>query len=31
VGEPERVAEPRSGAGGAQEDAERPWWRKVFG
>jgi hypothetical protein len=28
--EPE-MAEPRSGAGGAQEGAERPWWRRVFG
>ena len=28
--EPER-AEPRPAAGGAQEDAQRPWWRRVFG
>jgi hypothetical protein len=28
--EPER-AEPRPAAGGAQEGAERPWWRRVFG
>jgi hypothetical protein len=27
--EPERV-EPRSAAGGAQEGAERPWWRRLF-
>jgi uncharacterized coiled-coil protein SlyX len=26
---PER-AEPRSATGGAQEDARRPWWRRVF-
>jgi hypothetical protein len=24
-------AEPRSAAGGAQEGAERPWWRRVLG
>jgi hypothetical protein len=24
-------AEPHSPASGAQEDARRPWWRKVFG
>jgi len=24
-------AEPRPAAGGAQEDARRPWWRRVFG
>ncbi len=24
-------AEPWPGTGGAQEDAERPWWRKMFG
>jgi hypothetical protein len=24
-------AEPRSGTGGAQEGAEMPWWRRVFG
>jgi predicted ArsR family transcriptional regulator len=23
--------EPRSAAGGAQEGARRPWWRRVFG
>jgi hypothetical protein len=28
--EPE-VAEPRSAAGGAQEGAQRPWWRRMFG
>ena len=28
--EPER-AEPRSGAGEAQEGAQRPWWRRLFG
>jgi hypothetical protein len=28
--EPERV-EPRSTNGGAQEDVDRPWWRRVFG
>jgi len=28
--EPER-AEPRSGAPGAQEGAQRPWWRRMFG
>ena len=28
--EPER-AEPRPAAGGAQEAARRPWWRRVFG
>jgi len=28
--EPER-GEPRSAAGGAQEGARRPWWRRVFG
>jgi hypothetical protein len=28
--EPER-AEPRSGTQGAQERAQRPWWRRVFG
>jgi predicted ArsR family transcriptional regulator len=28
-GEPER-AEPRSYAAGAQEGAQRPWWRRVF-
>ncbi len=27
---PER-AEPRSGTPGAQEGAQRPWWRRVFG
>jgi len=25
--EPERAAEPHSAAGGAQEGAQRPWWR----
>ncbi len=33
--EPERAeprsAEPRSATGGAQEGAERPWWRRMFG
>ena len=24
-------SEPRSAAGGAQEGAQRPWWRRVFG
>ena len=24
-------AEPRSATGGAQEDARRPWWRRVLG
>ena len=24
-------AEPRSHAPGAQEGAQRPWWRRVFG
>ena len=28
--EPER-AEPRSDAGGAQEGARRPWWRRIIG
>jgi predicted ArsR family transcriptional regulator len=28
--EPER-AEPYPAAGGAQEGAQRPWWRRVFG
>jgi hypothetical protein len=28
--EPER-AEPRPATGGAQEGAQRPWWRRVFG
>ena len=28
--EPDR-AEPRSATGGAQEGAQRPWWRRVFG
>jgi len=28
--EPER-AEPRPAAGGAQEDAQRTWWRRIFG
>jgi excisionase family DNA binding protein len=28
--EPER-AEPRSAAPGPQEDAQRPWWRRMFG
>lgn len=28
--EPERV-EPWSGTEGAQEGAERPWWRRMFG
>jgi hypothetical protein len=28
--EPDR-AEPRSAAGGAQEGAQRPWWRRWFG
>jgi uncharacterized membrane protein len=28
--EPER-AEPRPGAPGAQEGAQRPWWRRMFG
>jgi hypothetical protein len=23
--------QPRSHAPGAQEDAQRPWWRRVFG
>jgi dTMP kinase len=27
--EPER-AEPHPATGGAQEDARRPWWRRVF-
>ena len=30
AGEPER-AEPRPEAGISQEDAQRPWWRRVFG
>jgi hypothetical protein len=29
--EQQERAEPRSAAGGAQEGAERPWWRRVFG
>jgi hypothetical protein len=29
-GEPER-AEPRPATEGAQEGAQRPWWRRVFG
>jgi hypothetical protein len=29
--ERELEEEPRSAAGGAQEAAERPWWRRVFG
>ena len=28
--EPER-AQPRPATGGAQESAQRPWWRRVFG
>lgn len=28
--EPDR-AEPRSDAPGAQEDVQRPWWRRMFG
>jgi hypothetical protein len=28
--EPE-AAQPRSATGGAQESAQRPWWRRVFG
>jgi DNA-binding Lrp family transcriptional regulator len=28
--EPER-AEPHSATGGAREDVQRPWWRRVFG
>jgi hypothetical protein len=31
VEEPPDSAEPRSSAGGAQEGARRPWWRRVFG
>jgi hypothetical protein len=36
-GTPERVegeverAEPRSGAGEAQDSEQRPWWRRIFG
>ena len=29
--EPETGAEPRSATGGAQDGAERPWWRRMFG
>jgi hypothetical protein len=29
--EPERAQESRPATGGAREDAERPWWRRVFG
>jgi len=29
--EPERAEEPRPDAGISQEDAQRPWWRRVFG
>jgi len=31
--EPETVVDPRTGseAGGAQEGAQRPWWRRMFG
>jgi hypothetical protein len=28
--EPER-AEPHSATGGAQEDVQRPWWRRILG
>jgi hypothetical protein len=31
VDEEPAEAEPRSAAGGAQEAARRPWWRRVFG
>ncbi len=27
----ERGAEPRPATGGAQEGAQRPWWRRLFG
>jgi uncharacterized coiled-coil protein SlyX len=27
---PDRAEEPRSGTVGAQEGAQRPWWRRVF-
>jgi len=29
--EPERAEEPHSAAGGAQEGAQRSWWRRMFG
>ena len=29
--EPERAAGPRSAGRGAQEGAQRPWWRRMFG
>jgi hypothetical protein len=29
--EPERAEQPRSATGEAQEPAQRPWWRRVFG
>ena len=28
---PERVEEPHPAASGAEEDVQRPWWRRVFG
>jgi hypothetical protein len=28
---PERAEEPRPATGGRQEDARRPWWRRVLG
>jgi hypothetical protein len=31
VEEPERAAGPRSAGRGAQEGAQRPWWRRMFG
>jgi hypothetical protein len=31
VEEGPKAAESRSAAGGAQEGAQRPWWRRVFG
>ena len=31
VEEEPKAAEPRSAAGGAQEGAQRPWWRRMFG
>jgi hypothetical protein len=29
--ETERAEQPRPASGGAQEGAERPWWRRMFG
>jgi len=29
--EPERAEQPHSATGGAQEGAQRPWWRRMFG